>query len=72
MVNNSYYMPPFFLTYPKAEITELIKRYDNLHLICNVRSDTMLYDLPPKPTGKRGRPKKQGALLSLDDTFTFF
>ena len=52
--------------YPKAEITELIERYDNLHLICNVRSDTVLYDLPPKPTGKRGRPKKRGDRLSLE------
>ena len=51
--------------YPKSEITELIERYDNLHLICNVRSDTVLYDLPPTPTGKRGRPRKRGERLSL-------
>lgn len=52
--------------YPKAEITELIERYDNLALICNVRSDTVLYDLPPEPTGKRGRPRKRGKRLSLE------
>ena len=52
--------------YPKAEITELIEHYDNLHLICNVRSDTVLYDLPPEPTGKRGRPRKRGERLSLE------
>ena len=52
--------------YPKAEITELIERYDNLHLICNVRIDTVLYDLPPESTGKRGRPRKRGKRLSLN------
>jgi len=52
--------------YPKAEITELIECYDNLHLICNVRSDTVLYNLPPEPTGKRGRPRKHGERLSLE------
>ena len=26
--------------YPKAEILTLVEQYDNLHLICNVRSDT--------------------------------
>ena len=41
--------------YPKAEIIELIEHYDNRHLICNVRNDTVLYDLPPKSTGKRGQ-----------------
>ena len=45
--------------YPKVEVAELVDCYENLHLICNVRSDTVLYDLPPAPTGKRGRPRKQ-------------
>ena len=52
--------------YPKAEITELIERHNNLALICNVRSDTVLYDLPPQSTGKRGRPRKRGERLSLE------
>ena len=52
--------------YPKAEIIKLIEQYDNLHLICNIRSDTVLYDLPPAPTGKRGRPKKRGKRLSFE------
>lgn len=52
--------------YPKAELTELIGRYDNLHLICNIRIDTVLYDLPPESTGKRGRPRKRGKRLSLE------
>ena len=52
--------------YPKAEITELVERYDNLDMICNVRIDTVLYKLPPAPTGKRGRPRKRGDRLSLE------
>ena len=56
--------------YPKAEITELPQQYDNLALICNVRHDTVLYDLPPAKTGKKGRPKVRGKKLSFDD-FTF-
>ena len=56
--------------YPKAEITELPQQYDNLVLICNIRHDTALYDLPPAKTGKKGRPKVRGQKLSFDD-FTF-
>ena len=53
--------------YPKAEITQLPKKYDNLALISNVRHDTVLYDLPPAKTGKKGRPKVRGEKLSFDD-----
>ena len=53
--------------YPKAEITELPQQYDNLALICNVRYDTALYDLPPAKTGKKGRPKVRGKKLSFND-----
>ena len=56
--------------YPKAEITELPQQYDNLALICNVRYDTALYDLPPAKTGKKGRPRVRGKQLSFED-FTF-
>ena len=53
--------------YPKAEITQLPKKYDNLALISNVRHDTALYELPPAKTGKKGRPKVRGRKLSSDD-----
>ncbi|MBQ2175448.1 MAG: transposase [Alphaproteobacteria bacterium] len=53
--------------YPKAEITELPIKYSNLALICNVRYDTVLYDLPPAKTGKKGRPKIRGNRLSFDN-----
>ena len=53
--------------YPKAEITQLPEKYDNLALISNVRHDTALYELPPAKTGKKGRPKVRGKKLSSDD-----
>ena len=52
--------------YPKGEVLELVNAFPNLDLICNVRSDTVLYDLPQKKKG-RGRPNKYGKRLSLDD-----
>ena len=36
-------------------------------MICNVRYDTALYDLPPAKTGKKGRPKVRGKKLSFND-----
>ncbi len=57
--------------YPKGTILDLPKQFDNLTLICNVRGDTVLYDLPPAKTGKRGRPRQHGEKLTLDD-FTLF
>ena len=53
--------------YPKAEITELPQKYENLAIICNVRHDTALYDLPPEKNGKKGRPKVRGDKLTLED-----
>ena len=53
--------------YPKAKITELPERYKSLCLICNVRHDTALYDLPPEKTGKKGRPKVRGEKNALND-----
>ena len=53
--------------YPKAEITELPQKYENLAIICNVRHDTALYDLPPEKNGKKGRPKVRGDKLTPED-----
>jgi len=53
--------------YPKGPVLELVDEFGNLDLICNVRSDTAIYALPPKRTGKRGRPKVFGQRLSLTD-----
>lgn len=38
--------------YPKAEVAALAGQYENLAIVCNARSDTALYGLPPAPTGK--------------------
>ena len=56
--------------YPKAEIVKLPEEYENLNLICNVRSDTALYELPPEHNGKKGRPQIRGNKISLQD-FSF-
>jgi hypothetical protein len=51
--------------YPKGEVLETVKKHNNLELIANVRVDTIVNDLPPEPTGKRGRPRKKGARLVI-------
>ncbi|KUO73237.1 MAG: hypothetical protein APF77_12445 [Clostridia bacterium BRH_c25] len=43
--------------YPKGKVIDAVKLYTNLELICAVRSDTAIYDLPPAPTGKRQTEK---------------
>jgi len=53
--------------YPKAEAAALVDQYENLKLVCNARTDTVLYGLPPAPTGKKGRPRKKGGRISLED-----
>ena len=52
--------------YPKGCVKQLVDEYANLTIVCNVRSDTALYALPPKPTGKRGRPRSRGGRLSVE------
>ena len=53
--------------YPKGCVASLVDEYHNLDIICNARIDTVMYDLPPKRTGKRGRPKKYDERLSPED-----
>lgn len=50
--------------YPKGDVLKTIKKYDNLDLIAAVRSDTAIYELPPPPSGKRGRPSTHGQKLN--------
>jgi hypothetical protein len=52
--------------YPKGEVLKTVESHKNLELIANIRIDTALYALPTQ-TGKRGRPAKKGAKLSLFD-----
>lgn len=56
--------------YVKSTMTALVDEYENLDLIGNARVDTAIYDLPPAPSRKRGRPAKRGKRLSIMDDFT--
>ena len=53
--------------YPKGPVKRLIDEFSNLALICNVRIDTAMYDLPPEKTGKKGRPKERGDKIRPED-----
>ena len=55
--------------YPKGAVRKAVAENPQLELISNVRIDTKLYDLPPKPTGKRGRPAKKGHVLTIQTDF---
>lgn len=48
-------------------IISKLLNFENLEMICAVRSNTILYDLPEEGTGKRGRPHIHGERLSLSD-----
>lgn len=52
--------------YPKKPIPGLVNEFLNLEIICNVRVDTVLYDLPGERTGKRGRPRIRGERIRLE------
>lgn len=53
--------------YPKGEILNLPEQFANLTLICNVRHDTVLYDLTSASAHHRGRPRIRGEKISLAD-----
>lgn len=55
--------------YVKQNLVSLVDEYENLDLIGNARSDSVIYELAPQPTGKRGRPAKHGRRLSIHDDF---
>ncbi len=55
--------------YVKKNLVSVVDEYENLGLIGNARSDSVIYDLPPQPTGKRGRPATHGRKLSIQDDF---
>ncbi len=51
--------------YSKGPVLNVVKAYKNLNLIGAIRCDTALFDLPPAPSGKRGRPKLKGERLDV-------
>lgn len=53
--------------YAKHDLICSVLQHKNVHIICNARSDTAMYDLPPVPACRRGRPAKRGAQLSMED-----
>lgn len=56
--------------YTKGDLVSVVDEYPNLGLIGNARYDSVLYDLAPQRTGKRGRPAKHGKRLSAEKDFT--
>ena len=56
--------------YVKQNLVSVVEEYPNLDLIGNARSDSVLYDLAPAPTGHRGRPARHGRRLSIEKDFT--
>ena len=45
--------------YAKSPLIERVLQYPHLAFICNVRSDLAMYESPPLPSGKPGRPKNE-------------
>ena len=42
--------------YMKQDLISVTEEYPNLDMIGNVRYDSVMYNLPPKPTGRREDP----------------
>lgn len=57
--------------YPKGAVRQVVVDTPQLEMVANVRKDTCLYDLPPQPTGKRGRPAQKGRPLACQTDFAF-
>lgn len=55
--------------YTKQNLVCIIDEYPNLDLIGNARIDSVMYDLAPERTGRRGRPAKHGKRLSVETDF---
>ena len=56
--------------YAKKDLLCVVDGYANLDVICNARCDSVIYDLAPQPTGRRGRPARHGRRLSTESDFT--
>lgn len=55
--------------YVKKNLVSIVEEYQNLDLIGNARSDSVIYDLAPERTGRKGRPAKHGRHLSIETDF---
>ena len=56
--------------YTKKNLVSIIDEYPNLDLIGNARIDSVMYDLAPERTGRRGRPAKHGKRLFFSTIFS--
>ncbi len=56
--------------YTKQNLVSIVDEYPNLDLIGNARIDSVMYELAPARTGRRGRPAKHGRRLSVENDFT--
>ncbi len=56
--------------YAKKNFLRIVDGYPDLDVICNARCDSVIYDLAPEPTGRRGRPAKHGRRLSVEEDLT--
>lgn len=54
----------------KNNLLCMVDEYENLDVICNARIDSVIYDLAPTKTGKRGCPAKHGKRLSIENDFS--
>ena len=57
--------------YTKKNLVSIIDEYPNLDLIGNARIDSVMYDLAPARTGRRGRPANHGKRLCVETDFAF-
>ena len=55
--------------YVKKDLVCLVDEYENLDLVGSARADSVIYDLAPEPSGKKGRPAVHGRRLSIQDDF---
>ena len=55
--------------YVKKDLVCIVDEYENLDLVGNARSDSVIYDLPPQRSGKKGRPAVHGKRLSVPNDF---
>lgn len=55
--------------YVKKNLVTIVEEYQNLDLIGNARSDSVIYDLALAPTGRKGRPAKHERRLSIESDF---
>ena len=55
--------------YAKKNLVCLKDEFQNVDIICNVRHDTALFDIPTRQPGKKGRPAKYGKQLDIQKDF---